>query len=125
MSIRSTRSALVLVALALGTASAASASTLSTALLSAGDGYLICVATNVGTKPAEVEVEAVDLSGNSRTFDLNVCGGTLAPRASCYARLEVGEDGACIFTYRGSIKAIIQAFDPGTGVVSAVAPASR
>jgi hypothetical protein len=93
--------------------------------VSAGDGYLICIATNVGSKPAEVTVEAVDLSRNARTFDLNVCGGTLAPRASCYARLEAGEDAACIFTYRGTVKAALQVFDADAGVVSGIIPAAR
>jgi hypothetical protein len=127
LSIRSIHVASVLVALAfaLGAAPAASASALSTPLVAAGDGQLICIATNVGTKAAEVSVEAVDISGNARTFELNFCSGTLAPRASCYARLEVGDDAACIFTYRGTVKAALQVFDPAAGVVSAIVPAAR
>lgn len=124
MSIRSSCFGLAVLALAAGMAPAAQASTLSTPLFSAGSDYLVCTATNVGTKPAEVTVEATDISGNPRTFDLNICGGTLPPRASCYARLEVGEDAACFFTYRGTIKAMIQLFDTVNGVVSSV-PATR
>lgn len=120
MSIRSMAQAFVLVALGWGAATAAAAATLSTPLFSSAGGYLVCTATNVGTKPAQVEIEAVDSSGNPRTFDLNVCGSTLAPRASCYARLEMGEDAACFFTYSGRIKAVIQLFD-ADGVRSSVA----
>jgi hypothetical protein len=127
MSIRITRLALGLVALGLGTASAASASTLSTPLVSAGtDGQIICIATNVGTKPAEVSVEAVDLSGDALTFELNFCNNaTLQPRASCYARLAAAAEGACIFTYRGTVKAALQVYDVDDNVLSAIIPATR
>jgi len=124
MSIRSFRFGLALLVLAAGMAPAARAATLSTPLFSAGTDYLVCTATNVGTKPAEVTVEATDISGNPRTFDISTCGATLPPRASCYARLEVGEDAACFFTHRGTIKAMIQLFDTVDGVVSSV-PATR
>jgi hypothetical protein len=127
MSLRGLRLALAPIALALGAAPAAFASTLSTPLVSAGtDGQIICIATNVGTKPAEVSAEAVNLSGEALTFELNFCNNaTLAPKASCYARLAAGADGACIFTYRGTVKAALQVYDLDAEVASAIIPATR
>jgi hypothetical protein len=108
----------------LGGALTAQAGQLSTPAFFVGAGTTVmCVATNAGTKPAEVVVTARQpATGIEIPFAISTCA-TLDPGESCLAQLPADTDAACFFTVKGKVKASINVYDGNT--LRAALPATR
>lgn len=77
------------------------------ALYVAGTQSIHCIATNGGTKPADVAVTARNTSGGIVSNVISTCPAQPQPFASCVVLVPADTDAACFFDVRGKIRASI------------------
>jgi hypothetical protein len=94
-------------------------------IMSQGETFMVCVATNGGTSPGHVVITAYDQSG-AVISGFNFCGsGDLAPGASCYQTVPNNTRATCSFQVSGKIRAAAEALDVGTGRPVFAVPATK
>ena len=92
----------------LGGAVTVRAAELSTpAMYVAGTQSIYCIATNGGSKPAEVAVTVRNTSGGIVSNVTSTCPAQLQPFASCVVVVPADTDAACFFDVGGKIRASI------------------
>jgi hypothetical protein len=115
-------------ALLLLAAGIAGAATLGTPVVGPGPGRIIqCVATNLGTSPADASIELFDPAGGAVVPVSDGCAvaSPLTARASCAATALSGQVVGCIVRSRSKhVRAALEVFD-GLDLVTAVPATSR